>query len=110
VTFVHFIIHSLINYFIAAIAYMYFPSTRGSNIEIQYNREAQLLAISMLSNCEMRSYFADMYNDEIMILYLILAVYFSLKSKPIVASFFVTMSLGVKAGSLLILPGFLGSV
>jgi len=92
----------------ATIAYMYFPSTNGFYKEIQYNYQAQLLAISMLSSKDMRAYFSEMYNDEIMALYLIMAVYYSLKNKPMVASFFVSMGLGVKAGVILILPGFLG--
>ena len=45
-----------------------------------------------------------------MALYLIMAVYYCLKNKPLVASFWVTMGLGVKAGVILILPGFLGSI
>jgi|TARA_B110000285_G_C14996379_1_gene549022 hypothetical protein len=51
-----------------------------------------------------------MYNDEIMVLYLIMAVFYSLKNKPMLASFFITMGLGVKAGVILMLPGFLGSI
>lgn len=64
----------------------------------------------MLSNKEMRAYFLQMFNDEIMALYLIMAVYYSLKNKPMMASFWVTMGLGIKAGVILILPGFLGSI
>ena len=89
---------------------MYFPSANGFYKEAQYNHQAQLLAISMLTNKNMRGYFSEMYNDEIMVLYLIMAVYFSLKNKPLVASFLITMGLGVKAGVILILPGFLGSL
>ena len=64
----------------------------------------------MLANKETRGYYASMFNDEIMMLYLILAVYFMLKSNPIVASFFLTLGLSVKAGLLLLIPGFLGSI
>lgn len=64
----------------------------------------------MLANKETRGYYSSMFNDEIMMLYLILAVYFMLKSSPLVASFFLTLGLSVKAGLLLLIPGFLGSI
>ena len=64
----------------------------------------------MLSNKEMRAYFLQMFNDEIMALYLIMAVYYSLKNKPMMASFWVTMGLGIKAGVLLACPAFFGWV
>lgn len=64
----------------------------------------------MLGNKEMRGVFAMMFNDEIMVLYLVMALYYCLKSRPLLASFWVTMGLGVKAGVILILPGFLGSI
>ncbi len=64
----------------------------------------------MLANKEMKGFYMNMYNDEIMVLYLIMAVYQCLKNKPMLASFWITMGLGVKAGVILILPGFLGSI
>jgi len=64
----------------------------------------------MLGNKESRGYYSTMYNDEIMMLYLLVAVYYAVKSKPIVASVFLTLSLSVKAGVILLIPGFLGSI
>ena len=64
----------------------------------------------MLGNKEMRGVFSMMFNDEIMVLYLVMALYYCLKNQPLFASFWVTMGLGVKAGVILILPGFLGSI
>jgi hypothetical protein len=49
-----------------------------------------------------------MYNDEIMILYLIIAIY-HLKS-PYLSALFISLSLSVKAGAILILPAFLGQI
>lgn len=43
-------------------------------------------------------------------LYLILACYYCMNNKPTLASFWLTMGLGVKAGVILLLPGFLGSI
>lgn len=62
----------------------------------------------MIASKEDRAYYSTMYNDEIMILYLVIAIYLTLRNRPIAASFFVTLSLSVKVGALLLLPSFLG--
>ncbi len=49
-----------------------------------------------------------MYNDEIMILYLLICIYYTLKNSPFTASFFLTLSLSMKAGVILLIPAFLG--
>ena len=108
--FLHQILHSLINYFVTKIAYMYFSSSNDLTTQVKYNSSAQLMALSMIANKEIKGEFTKMYNDEIMVLYLVMALYFSMRNKPLVASFWVTMGLGVKAGVILILPGFLGSI
>ena len=64
----------------------------------------------MLSSKENRQYWSTMYNDEIMILWYVISVYFAMKNSPIIASFFLTLGLSVKAGVVLALPGFLGSI
>lgn len=69
-----------------------------------------MIALSMLANKESRGYYSTMYNDEIMMLYMLIAIYYSIKSKPIVASVFLTLGLSVKAGVILLMPGFLGAV
>jgi uncharacterized membrane protein len=51
-----------------------------------------------------------MYNDQIMVFYLVVGIYYLLKNRPLFASFCITMGLGIKAGVLLILPAFLGSI
>ena len=43
-------------------------------------------------------------------LYMILACYYSMKNSPMIATFWLSMGLGVKAGVLLLIPGFLGSI
>lgn len=68
------------------------------------------MAFIMLANKEDRGYYSTMYNDEIMILYLILCLYYVLRDKPIVASCFFTLGLSVKAGLILLIPGFLGQM
>lgn len=49
-----------------------------------------------------------MFNDEIVIVYVLFAIYFLLKNQPIVSSIFVTLGLSVKAGVGLLLPAYLG--
>lgn len=103
VKFGHLIIHSLTNYFIYKIAVLYFKNGKDDR-----SADSQLIAFLMLANKETRSYYATMYNDELMALYMIVAIYLVLKNKPIWASVFVTLAMSIKAGVLLLLPGFLG--
>ena len=49
-----------------------------------------------------------MYNDEIMILYLIMAVYYV--ERPYISALLMSLSLSVKAGGILIMPAFLGQI
>jgi hypothetical protein len=100
IKFGHLVIHSLINVVVAKIAYMYFDS----------EHEAQLIALTMLASKETRGYYSTMYNDEIMMLYLLVAVYYQAKNCPLIASGFLTLSLSVKAGVILLIPGFLGAI
>ena len=51
-----------------------------------------------------------MFNDEIMILYLIVSIYYAISNRPLIASFFFTLGLSIKAGLLLVIPAFLGSI
>jgi len=69
-----------------------------------------MIALILLANGEDRSQFVQMYNDEIMILYIVISIYQAMKGRPILSTFFITMALGVKAGVLLILPAFLGQI
>jgi Gpi18-like mannosyltransferase len=62
----------------------------------------------MLSSKSTRHYYGDMYNDELMFLYLLIGIYQIMKNRPMLSSLFFSLSLSVKAGALLILPAFLG--
>lgn len=69
-----------------------------------------LIGVLMLANKEDRFFYATMYNDEIMILYILIGIYLVLCNKPIMASFVLTLALSVKAGVILLLPAFLGQL
>ena len=51
-----------------------------------------------------------MYNDQIMMLYMVAAVYLSVVDRPIMAVIVYSLSLSIKAGVLLLLPAFLGQM
>lgn len=107
-------IHSLIIVYVTKIAFIYFKEDTGQRAKhwLDTSRDqcakAQLMVFVMLGNTEERGYYATMYNDEIMILYLILCVYYVLVNRPFLATFFFTLGLSVKAGLILLLPAFLG--
>ena len=54
--------------------------------------------------------YGGMYNDEIMMLYMLISVYLMMNNHPLIASGFLTLGLSVKAGVILMLPGFLGTI
>ena len=62
----------------------------------------------MLASNETRKFYTKMYNDEIMILYLIMAVYYV--ERPYISALLMSLSLSVKAGGILIMPAFLGQI
>ena len=87
------------------INYLYFnANTQKGN----HGSTPQFLCFILLYNMTNRSLYFQMYNDEIMFMYVLGAIYFTLKDRPYVASALVTLALSVKAGVILILPSFLG--
>jgi len=83
------VIHSLCIYFITKIAYTYFAEEKETKEgqEKQYDEsrssKAQIIAFILVSNRDDRFYWTTMYNDEIMMLYLLIAIYTTIKNKPI---------------------------
>ena len=51
-----------------------------------------------------------MFNDQIMIMYLLIGINLFVSERVYLSSFFITLALSVKAGVILILPAFLGSI
>jgi len=51
-----------------------------------------------------------MYNDQFMMLYLLISVYNFGKNRPVLGSIWFTMSLSVKAGVILMIPSLLGQI
>lgn len=95
--------HSAVLALITKMAYLYFGDDDFDS--------AQMVGVVLLSNNYERSAFAHgMYNDQIMLTYLVLSMYMMLKNRPLISAFILTLGMSVKAGILLILPSFLGSI
>ena len=43
-------------------------------------------------------------------MYMLIGITLLVKNRPVLASFFITLALSVKAGVVLVLPAFLGSI
>jgi uncharacterized membrane protein len=61
-----------------------------------------------LANTEIREFNAYLFNDTFLALYVAMSINLMVNNRPILAAFFLTMSLSIKAGAMLLLPGFLG--
>lgn len=130
IKFGHQVIHSLTIFFMVKMAYIYFAEEKASSSNEQKKKQdkkkvankqekeydemlssrAQMIAFILVGNKGDRGYWSTMYNDEIMMLYMLIAIYYMLRNKPLIGSFWVTMALGVKAGVILLLPGLLGQI
>lgn len=51
-----------------------------------------------------------MFNDEIMMMWLVFSIYLIASGRPIIAAFVLSLAYSVKAGVLLMIPAFLGSL
>jgi hypothetical protein len=71
---------------------------------------AQMVALVCLTNLREKEYQAQMFNDEIMVMYLVISMYLLANSRPILATLVFSLAYSVKAGALLMLPAFVGSL
>ena len=70
-----------------------------------------MVCFSLIANERLRRLNTYMFNDSLMCFYLIFATYLIVIHRmPKLASFFITISISLKVGALLILPSFLGIV
>lgn len=102
----HQFIHSLIIIFVTKISYVYFRDSKDS----RHSSKGQLIAFILLTNPGDHKWYGEMFNDEIMALYLVVCIYLTITNRPILASFFFTLALSIKAGPYLLMPAFLGAV
>jgi len=85
---------------VARISYSYFRNAP---------MKAQMICFMLLGNEEIREFNEYLFNDSLLALHMMFALYFMLvKNKPVIASFFLTLSISIKAGAVLMVPTFLG--
>ena len=101
------IIHSLIIVFVTDISYVYFSDDAKS---LSRSSQAQFIGFILLASKEDRSFYSFLYNDEIMMLYIVITIYLVITNRPTGAAWMFTIALSVKAVVLLLLPAFLGQV
>lgn len=93
---IHVIVHSLINYVMSELAYMYTIDKKN----------AQLITILMLASQRTRFYSSMMYSEQIAVLYLVVAIYLICWNRPMAASIFLSLSISVKREALYALSVF----
>lgn len=62
----------------------------------------------LLGNEEIREFNEYLFNDTFLAMYILACIYLITKNQPFLASLFLTLSLSIKAGSMLLLPTFMG--
>jgi Gpi18-like mannosyltransferase len=68
------------------------------------------MALAFLAHNQDREYNSEMYNDQLMMMYLVISIYMFAKQRPIVGVLLFSAAYGMKAGALLLIPAMLGSV
>lgn len=69
-----------------------------------------MVAFVLVGSRRDRETWSHMYNDEIMVLYVTLSMFYAIRNKPLKSAFWVTLAMSLKAGALLLLPALLGHI
>lgn len=72
------------------------------------NLKAQMVAFMLLANEQSRELNQMMFNDSILAFYILLCLYFVSRNKPFKGVIALTLALSIKAGAMLLVPGFFG--
>lgn len=86
---------------VSQIGYRYYKHDAG---------KAQIICFMLMANEEIREINQLLFNDSILALYVVLCVYFVSSNKPLVAALMLTLAMSIKAGAMLLVPSFLGSI
>jgi predicted membrane-bound dolichyl-phosphate-mannose-protein mannosyltransferase len=98
---VHYLMHSAQNLLVSLIGFEYFENDASVS---------QLICFVLLANSSVRREESAMYNDQFMAFFQVLAIYLLVKRKVFWASMSFSAALSIKAGAVLMLPVFLGTV
>lgn len=69
-----------------------------------------MVAFVLVASHRDREKWSHMYNDEFMVLYVLLCIFYALRNKPLKSAFWISVAMGLKAGALLLLPALLGHI
>ena len=97
----HMLIHSTILSSVCYISFTYFKKDQN---------KAMLVALILLSNQELREFQCNMFNDSFLAFYVVMCILSVQANRPLLAAFFLTLGLSIKAGVILLIPSFLGWV
>jgi Gpi18-like mannosyltransferase len=97
----HLILHTVSILVVSKVAFNYFK---------QDPSKAQLMVFLFLANHKERCFEMWMYNDSIMVVYVLLCLYMVSENKPRLAALMFSLALSIKAGAMLLLPTLLGSI
>ena len=94
------VFHCIIMVYMLLISYEYFPK-----------KQTQLLVFIYLANASVRREESHLHNDSFMALFCVMAVYkLAVQDSPIAASLLLSAGISLKAGAVLYLPSFLGTI
>ena len=95
---------------VTEIAYLYWNSDKAESAKRNAIRAQTVSLIYCANHFDKVDLWFNYHNDNIMSFFLVVAVYYLFTSRPWLASVFYTISLSIKAGSILLLPTLLGSI
>ena len=110
---IHNLFHQITLLYIVKMAFIYFAEPDENEEEgVDYSKSsrAQLMAFVFLSSNDDRKFFFEMFNDQIMLMYIILAMYSFVRSRPALGVLFFSLAYGIKAGAILLIPSMLGLI
>jgi uncharacterized membrane protein len=97
--------------FVAKISYLYFVCDMSSSTKKQRtHNKAQMVAFVLMANMDDRLLSTMAFNDQIMMLYLLVCIYYCINNHPLKASAFLAIALSIKSGAFLFVPSFLGVI
>lgn len=111
--FIHGIMHTVIIACITDIAYNYFPEVsdkKAEGVDRSRSARAQMIAFVFMAWVEERIFNIEMWNDQLMIFYIVLSVYSFVKGYPTLGTLFFSLSFSMKAGAVLLIPAMLGMI
>ena len=82
----HALMHQLTLVIVVKICYIFFgqeDEKEDDGVDYQYSFRGQFIAIAFMANARERLFFSEMYNDQIMLLYLVMSIYSFAMNKPV---------------------------